>query len=42
MALSDRIGVMYEGAVVGEVDAATATVEELGLMMAGSHRGAAR
>jgi general nucleoside transport system ATP-binding protein len=35
-ALSDRIAVMYEGAVVGEVDAATATVEELGLMMAGS------
>ncbi len=35
-ALSDRIAVMYEGAVVGEVDADTATVEELGLMMAGS------
>jgi general nucleoside transport system ATP-binding protein len=38
-ALSDRIAVMYEGAVVGEVDAATATVEELGLMMAGTTAG---
>ena len=38
-ALSDRIAVMYEGELVGEVDAATATVEELGLMMAGSHPG---
>lgn len=35
-ALADRIGVMYEGMLVGEVDAATATVEELGLLMAGS------
>ncbi len=34
--LADRIGVMYEGALVGEVDAASATVEELGLLMAGS------
>jgi simple sugar transport system ATP-binding protein len=34
-ALADRIAVMYEGAVVGERDAATATVEELGLLMAG-------
>ena len=33
--LADRIAVMYEGAVVGERDAATATVEELGLLMAG-------
>ena len=38
-ALSDRIAVMYEGEIVGEVDAATATVDELGLMMAGSHPG---
>jgi simple sugar transport system ATP-binding protein len=35
LALADRIAVMYEGTVVGERDAATATVEELGLLMAG-------
>jgi simple sugar transport system ATP-binding protein len=35
MALADRIAVMYEGAIVGERDASTATVEELGLLMAG-------
>src|ERR671935_19374 len=35
LALADRIAVMYEGSVVGERDAATATVEELGLLMAG-------
>jgi len=35
LTLSDRIAVMYEGAIVGEVDAADATVEELGLLMAG-------
>ena len=34
-ALADRIAVMYEGRIVGERDAATATVEELGLLMAG-------
>jgi general nucleoside transport system ATP-binding protein len=34
-ALADRIAVMYEGAIVGERDAASATVEELGLLMAG-------
>jgi simple sugar transport system ATP-binding protein len=34
-ALADRIAVMYEGAVVGELDAGTATVEEIGLLMAG-------
>jgi simple sugar transport system ATP-binding protein len=34
-ALSDRIAVIYEGAIVGELDAATATVDELGLLMAG-------
>src|SRR3954471_187996 len=36
-ALSDRIAVIYEGAVVGELDATAATVEELGLLMAGGH-----
>jgi simple sugar transport system ATP-binding protein len=35
LALADRIAVMYEGAIVGERDAKTATVEELGLLMAG-------
>jgi len=35
LALADRIVVMYEGAVVGERDARLATVEELGLLMAG-------
>jgi len=34
-ALADRIAVMYEGAIVGERAAETATVEELGLLMAG-------
>ena len=34
-ALSDRIAVIYEGAIVGELDAASATVDELGLLMAG-------
>jgi simple sugar transport system ATP-binding protein len=38
MALADRIAVMYEGALVGELDAAEATVEELGLLMAGGER----
>ena len=37
-ALADRIAVVYEGAIVGEVDPATATVEEIGLLMAGGHR----
>ena len=34
-ALADRIVVMYEGAIVGERDARTATTDELGLLMAG-------
>ena len=38
MALSDRILVMYEGEIVGELDPATATAEELGLYMAGAKR----
>ncbi len=36
MNLSDRIAVMFEGCIIGVVDGVTATVEELGLMMAGS------
>jgi simple sugar transport system ATP-binding protein len=35
MALSDRIAVIYEGQIMGIVDGAKATPEELGLMMAG-------
>lgn len=35
MALSDRIAVMYEGEIIDTVDAATATREQLGLLMAG-------
>jgi general nucleoside transport system ATP-binding protein len=34
-ALADRIVVMYEGAIVGERDAGTATAEEVGLLMGG-------
>jgi general nucleoside transport system ATP-binding protein len=36
MALSDRIAVMYEGHIVGELTAADATAEQLGLMMSGA------
>lgn len=35
MAMSDRIAVMYSGQFVDILDAATATVEEVGLLMAG-------
>lgn len=35
--LSDRIAVMYEGQIMGVRDRGGATVEELGLMMAGAH-----
>ena len=34
-ALADRIAVMYEGRIVGQLDAGEATVEEIGLLMAG-------
>ncbi len=36
MALSDRIAVMYEGEIVGTMDAEEVTREELGLLMAGA------
>ncbi len=39
MALADRIVVMYKGEAIGEVDAATATREQLGLLMAGVRPG---
>ena len=38
MNLSDRILVMYEGEIVGELDPKTTTVEELGLYMAGAKK----
>ena len=34
-ALSDRILVMYEGGIAGELQAGSATIEEIGLLMAG-------
>ncbi len=37
-ALADRILVMYEGAIVGELDAGGGDVEELGYLMAGGRR----
>ncbi|QMS85810.1 ABC transporter ATP-binding protein [Candidatus Xianfuyuplasma coldseepsis] len=37
--VSDRIAVIYEGEIVGIVDAKDATANELGLMMSGSKRG---
>ena len=41
MSVSDRILVMYEGEIVGELDPKKTTVEELGLYMAGAKKGAA-
>ncbi len=38
MSVSDRILVMYEGEIVGELDPKTTTVEELGLYMSGAKR----
>ena len=38
MSLSDRILVMYEGEIVGELDPENTTVQELGLYMAGAKR----
>ncbi|MGZ4289828.1 MAG: ABC transporter ATP-binding protein [Gaiellaceae bacterium] len=35
LALADRVAVIYEGAIVGEREAETTTVEEIGLLMAG-------
>ena len=36
MNLADRIAVLFEGRIVGIVDAGSTTVEELGVMMAGT------
>jgi ABC-type uncharacterized transport system ATPase subunit len=38
LALADRVVVMYEGAIAGEREAESATVEELGLLMAGGEQ----
>jgi general nucleoside transport system ATP-binding protein len=38
LALADRIVVMYEGRLTGSFDAGTATVEDIGLAMAGGER----
>lgn len=38
MTLADRILVMYEGEIVGELDPKTVSVEELGLYMAGAKK----
>ena len=38
MNVSDRILVMYEGEIVGELDPKTTTVQELGLYMSGAKR----
>ena len=38
MTVSDRILVMYEGEIVGELDPKQTTIEELGLYMAGAKR----
>jgi simple sugar transport system ATP-binding protein len=35
--LADRVAVIYEGAIAGEMPASGAAVEEIGLMMAGGH-----
>ena len=40
MSVPDRILVMYEGEIVGELDPKKTTVEELGLYMAGAKKGA--
>jgi simple sugar transport system ATP-binding protein len=41
MSLSDRICVLYEGEIMGELPAAGAGIHEIGLMMAGTKREAA-
>jgi simple sugar transport system ATP-binding protein len=38
LALADRIVVMYEGELAGELDAGSATVDEIGYLMAGGRR----
>ena len=38
LSLSDRILVMYEGEIVGELDPKKTTAQELGLYMSGAKR----
>ncbi len=38
LALSDRVAVLYEGQIVGEMPASQVDLHELGLMLAGVHR----
>lgn len=38
MTLSDRIAVMFEGEIMGTMDAATARLDDIGLMMTGAKR----
>ena len=38
LSLSDRILVMYEGEIVGELDPASTDAQELGLYMSGAKR----
>ena len=38
LSVSDRILVMYEGEIVGQLDPKTTTQEEMGLYMAGAKR----
>jgi len=38
LALSDRIAVLFDGRVMGVVDGATASVEEIGMMMVGTEQ----
>ena len=35
--IADRIAVIYEGAIAGEMPASEASIDEIGLMMAGAH-----
>ena len=42
MNVADRILVMYEGEIVGDLDPKQITVEELGLYMAGAKRNTAK
>jgi simple sugar transport system ATP-binding protein len=39
IALSDRVSVLYEGRIMGTVDARGADIEHLGMMMAGTPLG---
>jgi len=39
MAVSDKIGVIYDGKIVSVMDAKETTIEDLGLMMTGAKHG---